>query len=140
MVLLQSLPFKSQNGDVFSKAFILETRLTTSPIFVINYFQIWFTSTDMAKESITWMTIIRVTESTLWQHRKPYVSYLDQTKVEIHNVLITGEFCNPWSTILLLRSMHQCCIISTFESSVFNYLLWPFAWLWSTNLRSSSFP
>ena len=40
MVLLQSLPFKSQNGDAYvSKAFTLETRVSTSPIFVI-YFQI----------------------------------------------------------------------------------------------------
>ena len=52
MVLLQSVPFRSQNGDVyFSKAFTVETRLSTSPIFVIIYFQIWYSSTDMAKKS-----------------------------------------------------------------------------------------
>ena len=73
----------------------------------------------------------------LYGNAESPVSYLDQTKVEIPNVLITGEFCNPWSTLLLQLSMHQCCIISEFESSVFNYLLQPFAWLWSINLRSS---
>ena len=34
------------------------------------------------------------------------------------------NWCNPWSTLLLLPlSMHQCCIISTFAGSIFNYLL-----------------
>ena len=67
MVLLQSLPFKSQNGDVYvSKTFTLETRLSTSPIFVIIYFQIWCFSTNMAKKPITWMIIVHITESTLW--------------------------------------------------------------------------
>ena len=118
MFLLQLQSFKSQNCDVyFSKAFTLETRLHTSPILVI-YFQILCSNTDMAKRPITWMTIIRVTKSTLWSHQKPYVSYLDQTRVEIPNVLITGEFCNLWSTLL-----HQCCIISIFERSIFTYSL-----------------
>ena len=72
----------------------------------------------MAKKSITWLTIIRV-----YANAESPVFYLDQTKVEIPNVLITDELCNPWSTLLLLLSMHQCCIISTFEGSIFSYLL-----------------
>ena len=131
MLLLQLLSFKSQNCEVyFSNVFTLEMRLSTSPVFVIIYFEILCSNSDMAKKPITWMTIIRVAESTLWWHRKPYVSYLEQTRVEISNVLITGEFCNPWitgefcnpwSTLFLHLSMHQCCIISTFESSIFTY-------------------
>ena len=35
----------------------------------------------------------------------------------------TGELCNPWRTLLLLLSVRQCCIISTFKSSIFSYLL-----------------
>ena len=67
MFLLQSLSFKSQNCEVyFSNAFTLQTRLSTSPVFVIIYFQILCSSTDMAKKPITWMTIIQVAESTLW--------------------------------------------------------------------------
>ena len=52
MFLLQSLPFKSQNCDVyFSKDFALETRLSTSPIFVIIYFQIWCSNTEYGQKS-----------------------------------------------------------------------------------------
>ena len=40
---------------------------------------------------------------------------------------MTSEFYNPWSTLFLQLSMHQCCITSTFESSIFTYLLSPFA-------------
>ena len=106
MFLLQLQSFKSQNCDAyFSKAFTLETRLHTSPILVIIYFQILCSNTDMAKRPITWMTIIRVTKSTLWSHRKPYVSYLNQMRVEIPNALITGEFCNLWSTLSLQPSI-----------------------------------
>ena len=101
MFLLQLKSFKSQNFYVyFSNAFTLETRLPTSPILVI-YFQILCST-------ITWMTIIRVTKSTLTpklRHWKPYVAYVDQTRVEIPNVLITGEFCNLRSTLLLQPSI-----------------------------------
>ena len=66
MFLLQLQLLKSQNYDVhFSNTFTLEIRLPTSPIRVINYFQILCCNTDMAKTSITWMTIIRVMKSTL---------------------------------------------------------------------------
>ena len=66
-VFLQLQSSKSQNCDVyFSNAFTLETRLYTCPILVIIYFQISCSDIDMAKKSITWMTIIRVTKSTLW--------------------------------------------------------------------------
>ena len=58
MFSLRLKSFKSQNCYVyFSNAFTLETRLPTSPILVI-YFQILCST-------ITWMTIIRVTKSTL---------------------------------------------------------------------------
>ena len=66
-VFLQLQSFKSQNCDVyFSNAFTLETRLSTSPILIIIYFEISCSDIDMAKKPITWMTIIRVTKSTLW--------------------------------------------------------------------------
>ena len=64
MFLLQLQSFKSQNCDVyFSNAFTLQTRLPTSPILI--YFQILCSNIDMAKKPITWMTITRVTKSTL---------------------------------------------------------------------------
>ena len=67
MFLLQLQSLISKNYDVhFSNTFTLEMRLTTSPIRVINYFQILCSNTDMSQTSITWMTIIRVMKSTLW--------------------------------------------------------------------------
>ena len=65
-VLLQLLSFKSQNCEVyFSNTFELKTRFSTNPVFVIIYFHILCSNTDMPKKPITWMTI-RVTKSTLW--------------------------------------------------------------------------
>ena len=72
MFLLQLLPFRSQNCELyFSNVFTLETKLSTSPVFVIIYFVfihffILCSNTDRAKKPIMWMTVIHITESTLW--------------------------------------------------------------------------
>ena len=43
MFLLQLLPFRSQNCELyFSNVFTLETKLSTSPVFVIIYFCFYF--------------------------------------------------------------------------------------------------
>ena len=93
MVLLQSLPFKGQNTylRILFKSFYIGNEAFYKSIFRYYLLSIWCSSTDMAKKPIAWMTIIRVTESTLWSHRKPCVSYLGQTKVD------TQCFNNWWT-------------------------------------------
>ena len=61
-----TVTYKSDCEVYFSYAFTMETRLFTSQVFFIIYFQILCFITDMVQKTIPWMTIISVTESTLW--------------------------------------------------------------------------
>ena len=91
MFLLQLLSFKSQNCEVyFSNAFTLETRLSTSPVFIIYFFfylmlehwhgqKAYHVDDHYRRYGIN----LIVTLKTL--------CLLDQTRVEISNVLITRD-------------------------------------------------
>ena len=121
MFLLQSLSFKSQNCEVyFSNTFTVETRLSTSPIFVIIYFQILCTNTDLAKKHINNYTRYGI---NFMVTPKALCLLLGPNECRDSTVLITGQFFNPWNTLLLQLSKHQCCMISAFVSLIFTYFL-----------------